>query len=127
MIELLGAEISVIGLVLAVVFNTILGMIWFNPKVFGNYWMGLIGKKIEDLESSPLDYILSMIKALVTAIALALFISYTGQNVEELDNVVLTLFVAIISWFGFIAMGSLNPVIWGGEVKNYIYLICPMN
>ncbi len=45
MIQLLGAEISLIGVALAAVANIILGMIWFNPKVLGTYWMKLINKK----------------------------------------------------------------------------------
>ncbi|MDQ7020805.1 MAG: DUF1761 domain-containing protein [Candidatus Dojkabacteria bacterium] len=63
MIEVLNAEISVIGIVIAAIANIFLGMIWYGP-LFGKEWMRLVGIKKEDTEPNPSSYAISIGSAL---------------------------------------------------------------
>ena len=122
MFEILNAEISLLGIVLAAIANMALGMFWFNPKVFGSYWMSLVGKKVEELEGKPQDYFFSILKALITATGLAFLISYVSQINFSWNIILVSIFVSFFVWVSFILMGSLNPVIWEGRNKNLYFL-----
>ena len=41
-------KINYKAILVVVILQQILGMIWYNPNVFGNLWMESIGKTIDD-------------------------------------------------------------------------------
>ncbi|MCA9386737.1 DUF1761 domain-containing protein [Candidatus Dojkabacteria bacterium] len=119
MFELFNAEISVIGLVLAAIVNMLIGMLWFSPSFLGKKWLQLVNKSADDLQAMPLDYVLSIIRSLLVALGLNIFISYTVNSWAQSTSVVsISVFVGFIAWLSFVAMGSLNPVIWEGRRKQ---------
>ncbi len=58
----------------------ILGFLWYGP-LFGKLWLRSIGKKAEELKSSPGIYIITFVAALVAAYVLAVLIGALGISV----------------------------------------------
>ncbi|MDQ6985089.1 MAG: DUF1761 domain-containing protein [Candidatus Dojkabacteria bacterium] len=123
MIEVLNAEISVIGIVIAAIANIFLGMIWYGP-LFGKEWMRLVGIKKEDTEPNPSSYAISIGSALLTASVMSLFISYGyissllgdlndgGILFGKWEDYIAGIMVAMLAWLGFIVTSSYNKVLW---------------
>ena len=59
----------------------VLGALWYSPVVFGNAWMGAVGKSKEELQkgSSALKMIWAFVGSLIIAYGLARILSWTGS------------------------------------------------
>ena len=69
-----------IAVVVGAIFNLVLGGLWYGP-LFGKVWLGVIGKKQEDIQSSATMYMLPLLAGLAGAYVLATMISGLGINV----------------------------------------------
>lgn len=103
------------AIIVASISNMILGMIWYNPSVFGSAWMRMSGIKMpskEEMKNMNMSgyYFAAFIGALVTGTILAHFISWTGAA-SIVDGLVLS----SIIWVGFIATSLLAGVLWEGK------------
>ena len=94
-----------IGVVVATIASMVIGAIWYGA--FGNYWMSLIGKSREQLQNSPMMYVIMVIGSVATALVLALLVGLTGSQSVE-GGIVIGLLVAI----GFVATS---------EAANYLF------
>lgn len=96
-------EINVLAVVLATLSTMVVGMVWYTPKVFGNYWMraakvnagGDAGGAIKPI---LITLVVSFISAWVLAGSAAIAQEFYGGNF--LAN---TLITAVILWAGFTA------------------------
>jgi len=70
-------EIHILGIILAVVANSIIGAMWYSPLLFANIWMKSLEKTREELHTSSANtgYALTMLAAVVSALVLSYFIS----------------------------------------------------
>lgn len=133
MIEILNAEISIIGILLATVLSVVVGMLWFGP-IMGNEWMKEIGKKKEELVAKPTDYVANILSAFVTAFILSHLVFYArttsvlGEFAEdgilmgEWSDVVTGIVVPILAWIAFTIPALMNRVIWEGSSQK-LFLI----
>lgn len=71
------AELNWLAILTATIAGFAIGGLWYGP-VFGNAWMAALGKKPEDIQPSPLPFIVSFVTAAITAIVLALLIQALG-------------------------------------------------
>lgn len=71
------AELNWLAILTATIAGFVIGGLWYGP-LFGNSWMAALGKKPEDIQPSPLPFIISFLTALITAIVLALLIQALG-------------------------------------------------
>ena len=95
---------SIIGGVAA----TMLGMLWYSPKVFGTKWMKLVGMSPEDAKKPTAAVIaLGVIAAIVKVAVLAGFINLV--NPGDLSGALLT---AGFVWLGFFATSDLSSILW---------------
>ena len=74
------AGVNWVAILLGGLFSMVLGFLWYGP-LFGKLWLRSIGKKAEELQSSPQMYIIAFIAALVTAYVLAVLIGALGISV----------------------------------------------
>jgi hypothetical protein len=95
-------QINWIAVAVGAVFSMVLGFLWYGP-FFGKLWLRLIGKKAEEVQSSPVIYIVSFIAAFVSAFVVALVIEGF-----EITNFWLGLGAGAIVWVGLGAMATLN-------------------
>ena len=78
----------------------VLGALWYG--VLGEPWMRQIGRKREELESKPIDYVVSLLCEILIAFGIAV-----GLNAFGAQGVGDAVFVATVLWFAF----SLLPAI----------------
>jgi hypothetical protein len=110
-----------LALVLAGLSNVVLGMIWYNPKIFGTAWMRMSNITPEAAERSkknmPLMAIVGFFAALFSAWVLSVV-----QNAFGVFDVISALDVGFWIWAGFIAPILLGSVLWEGKPFS-LYLI----
>ncbi len=104
-------EVTLFPLLLAAVSNMILGMVWYNPRVFGNAWMRLANITPEMVEGSKKTMIPRMAAALVGALVVAYVLNWFGiaWGVYDWASAVE---LAIWIWVGFVAPLMLGSVLW---------------
>jgi uncharacterized membrane protein YiaA len=69
------------AVLVAALIEVVVGAIWFNaPFAFNKQWLAGIGKTAEQVaeDASPLSIVAAVVGALVTAVVMALFISWMG-------------------------------------------------
>ncbi len=71
------ASVNWLGVVVGMVVSMILGTLWYGP-LFGKAWMAMIGKRAEEIESDPMDYLKTAIAAFVAMIFLNLAVNAFG-------------------------------------------------
>lgn len=94
--------INYFAVILATISSMIVGMIWYTPKVFGNYWMKQAGVTPGDGKSAVRPILVTIVVSFVTAwvLAGAVWISFSFYGGSFLVNALLT---AVILWAGFTA------------------------
>ncbi len=90
----------------------IIGMIWYNPKVFGSTWMKLSGidhKKIDKSKQKGMtsSYLLAFVGSLVLSYVLSFFIDALGYSTISSGAQ-----FGFMVWLGFFATSMLSVVLW---------------
>lgn len=70
-------ELNWVEILVATIAGFAIGGVWYGP-LFGNAWVAALGKKPEDIEASPLPFIVSFVTALITAVVLAMMVQALG-------------------------------------------------
>ena len=111
-------HINFLAVLAAAVANMIIGSIWYSPGVFGKIWMGLIGKRVEDMKgrAGP-AYAAAFVVALILAYVLAHFVGYTqayslGQGIQ----------LGFWVWLGFVATTSTGDYIFAGRPRQLYFI-----
>lgn len=106
-----------IVLLVIAVLQMILGMLWYGPKVFGNFWMKL--NKAEHYTKEELKAMQKqMVPYYITQFLLSIWTAFVTINI-----VVITMMnpfiVAGVMWLGFTVPMIIQSVIWGSTEKKY--------
>lgn len=85
------------------ILQMVTGMIWYNPKTFGQMWMKANGLTTENMNKDKMGqlYFLQFIAALVFSYVLALFVAYIHPIMLK-DGLILGFWL----WLGFMAAGA---------------------
>jgi hypothetical protein len=119
-------EVSFIPILIAAVANVVIGMIWYNPHVFGGAWMRMTGITPEQAERGkrrmPLHVLLGFVASMLIAYVIAYFgMAWTGYLGINADWTT-ALQLAFWCWIGFVAPVLLSSVIWEQKPIRF-YLI----
>src|SRR3989344_2369946 len=114
------------AVVVGAIISVVLGMIWYNPKVFGTAWIGAQGKSMDEMlakmkasgKSMTNQYIIQIVSALVMNYVLAHFVSLLGQ-VTFMDGATLGFWL----WLGFVATAMIGMVLWEGKPWKYFSIV----
>ena len=112
-------DIHILGILLAVVANTMIGALWYSPLLFSKVWLKSLGKTQEELNTSSANtgYVLTMIAAVVSAIILSYFISLV-DSISVADGA----WIGFLAGFGIAAARELSPTFF--ESRNFtLYMI----
>jgi hypothetical protein len=71
------ASVNWLAVLVGTVLSMALGALWYGP-LFGQYWLKLIGKKEEELESDPIMYLKTAVAAFIGMLALNLVVVSFG-------------------------------------------------
>ena len=98
------ADINLIAVFVAWILHTAIGLIWFQPKLFGNEWSKLTGKELKPAKNWIIPGFLGhlvMIFVLVILITLA-----------NVNNGPGGLLIGLLCWIGFIVPIETGELIW---------------
>lgn len=73
------ASINWLAVVVGTILSMALGALWYGP-LFGQYWLKLIGKTEEELESSPIMYVKTALAAFIGMLVLNLVVVAFGAT-----------------------------------------------
>ncbi|QEE16857.1 DUF1761 domain-containing protein [Promethearchaeum syntrophicum] len=71
--------INIWAILVGVVIYMILGMLWYNPILFGDVWMKMLNFKKEELEMKPLDMVYTIIGAILGTFFIAFIFELMGD------------------------------------------------
>lgn len=114
MFEVLGVEVHILAITIAMVANFVLGAAWYSPVLFGNIWMKLLGKKDEDLKMTPIDGMISVFISFLTVVGLNSVLQFSLQ-VSELSEIINIFATAFMITFTLNLPIALNGVIYEGR------------
>lgn len=107
---------SLVGVVAAAVAAMAVGFVWYHPKVFGNTWMNLTGKKMGEMGNPSTGYTITFIGSLVMSYVLGSIIKYYGGDLMT------ALTVAFWLWLGLILTTNLAKSVFNNAPWNLVYL-----
>ena len=114
-------EVTLIPILLAAIANVILGMTWFNPKVFGDAWAKAAGldpmKMEEGKKKMPAMAFVGFLAAMVIAWVMAHFGIAWGVY-----DWIGAIELGIWTWVGFTAPVLLGSVLWEMKPLKYYFL-----
>lgn len=109
--------ISPVALVLATLFNMILGYFWYHPRFLGGPWIDAHGFREDALKGNVKSYIGALVVGLIMAWVVGVFVhSLQASTISQ------ALELAFFMWLGFIATAHFSGVIWAKKPIE-VYLI----
>ena len=105
MTHLAFSEINIWAILVAGVINMAIGFAWYSKALFGIQWMNYLGFREEELNPSPLLFIVVFILGLIIALVMALFLQGAEGALEGL------------AYGAVIGMGLVIPTM----VTHYLY------
>jgi hypothetical protein len=114
--EILNALFNVnpLAVVVAGIVHMVIGLLWYQPKLFGNAWVALTGK---DLNPAKQWLGVGVIGHLGIALVLAMLIKLAGAT-----DAVGGFAIAFLVWIGFIVTLEIGELIWE-KIQTKLFLI----
>lgn len=91
-------QINHMAVWILVVFNLLLGFIWYSPYVFGNEWMRLLGKDMMFFNNAGMT---PFIVAIITSIGTIYTIAWVFKKLQ-VDGFFTGVVYGLVFWFGFL-------------------------
>ncbi|MDQ2950777.1 MAG: DUF1761 domain-containing protein, partial [Chloroflexota bacterium] len=99
-----------LAIIIAAIANMIIGFLWYGTWAFGKSWMQLSGRTMgEGQQPGPL-YALTIVGAIVQAIAMSWFASQTGVHSGSAGSI-----LGLLVGLGFIAPAMFADVLFAGR------------
>ena len=108
------SEVNLLAVLVAGVVHIVLGLVWFQPKLFGNAWMKLSGK---EMKPASRWIPAGMIAHLFMTLVLAVIVKLSGVTTAMQGAV-----VGILVCLGFIATILAGELVWE-KIPFRLYLI----
>lgn len=88
-------NLNIWAILVATVISMVIGALWYSPVLFGNVWMKLVGLKAEELKPSAGPMVGTVIMTLLSNVALAVLIQWTGAT-TALDGLWIALLISLV-------------------------------
>ena len=98
--------VNYLAVLVAAVAGMLVGLIWYNPKIFGKKWMELSGVSPRH-KPAKINMLWAFVSQIVMAYVLAMFI--------QVGNLGGSLGTSLWIWVGFIGTVTLGSVLWQGK------------
>ena len=115
-------EVTFLPILVAGVANVILGMVWFNPRVFGSAWMAGMTMTPEMAERGKKRMPLMAFLAFLAAMVVAYVTNYFGIAWGVFDWIG-AIELGFWCWVGFVAPTMLGMVLWEGKPVKYYAIV----
>ena len=110
---------NIIAILAAIVFNMLIGSLWYSPLLFGKKWMKLINFTEKDIENGMSPGII--ITAIIIALVEGYFINVL-QNAIGITSIMNSLLLGVIVWAGFVATTFLNTILYENKPISLYFL-----
>src|SRR5271154_2671883 len=114
-------QVTFLPILFAGIANVIIGMIWYNPRVFGGIWMRMTSITPEQAERGKRRMPLYAFIGLLASMLIAYVMNYFGIAWGVYDWAT-ALQLAFWCWIGFVAPVLLSTVLWERKPFRF-YLI----
>ena len=104
MVHLFCSDINIYAVVIAWMIHVVMGLLWFQPKLFGTQWSALTG---QNLKPASKWIVPGFLGHLIMVLVLAILIDHT--NAESGPGGML---VGILAWIGFIVPLEIGELVW---------------
>ncbi len=111
-------EVTFLPILVAGIANVILGMVWYNPRVFGTAWMANIAMTPEMAEKGKKRMPIMALISFLAAMVVAYVMDYFGIAWGVFDWIG-AVELGFWCWVGFVAPTMLGMVLW--EMKPFKY------
>lgn len=99
-----------LAIIIAAIANMVIGFLWYGTWAFGKSWITLSGRQMgEGMQPGPL-YALTIVAALVQAIAMSWFVAETGATSGAAGAL-----VGLFAGLGFVATAMFAEVLFAGR------------
>ena len=115
-------EVTFLPILVAGIANVILGMVWFNPRVFGTAWMANINMTPEMAEKGKKQMPIMAGIAFLAAMVVAYVMNYFGIAWGVFDWIG-AIELGFWSWVGFVAPTMLGMVLWEMKPIKYYAIV----
>lgn len=111
------SDINFFAILVIIIFNMILGMLWYSPKVFGTVWAREHNFSLTDLKATPWHYVGAILVSFVIAFVFAVVVNW-------LDIFTLRdgLKLGFTLWLGFIATTHFSGVLWAKKPLKVYFI-----
>jgi len=107
-------DINLYAVFIAWIIHTVSGLLWFQPKLFGNEWSKLTGKELTPAKKW-------LIPGLVGHLAMV-FVLVIIINLANIGNGLGGLLVGLLCWIGFVVPLEIGELIWE-KIPSKLFLI----
>lgn len=116
-------HINWLAVVVATISTMVVGTIWYNPKVFGSYWMRVAKVSAGSTKSALVPILITLVVSFISAwvLAGATYLSFEFYGGSFLSNALLT---ALILWGGFTATRFITHDAFEGRPAGLTILNC---
>ena len=101
--------VNYLAVLVASIVGLIVSMVWYAPFLFGKTWVKLSKTKIKT-EGIAARYLFALIKTLIMALFIALFLEWIG-----ITTIGGGMTIGFWLWLGFIGTTTFSGVIWGNK------------
>jgi hypothetical protein len=120
------SSINLVPVLVAAVAAFIIGFLWHGP-LFGKQWLAMMNIPQSEVDAARAKGMGAMAPQMIGALIQQFFIALVMWFLAGsymLDEPIMAIVLAVILWFGFIAMPMLNSVLWEKRtVKLYMFNI----
>jgi hypothetical protein len=106
-----------LAIIIAAIANMIIGFLWYGNFAFGKSWMKLSGRTMGEGQQPVPLYALTIVGAVVQAIAMSWFAAQTGANSGSAGAI-----LGLLVGLGFIAPAMFADVLFAGR-PAHLYAI----
>ena len=115
-------EVTFLPILVAGIANVILGMIWYNPRVFGSAWMAGMTMTPEMAEKGKKRMPLMALISFLAAMVVAYVMNYFGIAWGVFDWIG-AVELGFWCWVGFVAPTMLGMVLWEMKPVKYYAIV----
>ncbi len=105
-------EVNLLGVLIAALASTLLGIIWYSPALFGKHWMKWSEMEIDLLDAERER---TMTQAYTLNFFTQVVIAYVFAELFKLIHITTftgALSIVLFVWIGFVLTTSLGSIIW---------------
>lgn len=105
----------------SVIINTIIGSVWYLPKVFGNMWMKEI--KLDPTTVKKEAMTAAMITSMVCNAIIGLVLWYAQSTLFRSESLQTFLIAVVVTWFAFVVCVRLLHSVFERRSIKYVAIV----